>query len=179
MTARENTPDAKGVKVGKKPRGSSELEIHRQTTVGASDQPEQRGTKKKGKGHQVRWKAKSWKNTKGRFKRDIPDRSKTKEEKKEQDTYKGPNTGTSAQPGQGKTKRTRIPNSPGGRRTQEEQLTLTEREPADSRTSPTAKEKKGTRGRKAPQKDAGSQAPKDKPQPSEAPGPKRKDTPAA
>ena len=53
VSARANTPDAKGVKAGKKPRGSSKQDIHRQTTVGASDRPEQGGTKKKGRGHQV------------------------------------------------------------------------------------------------------------------------------
>ena len=85
MSARVNTPDAKEVKAGKKPRGPSKQDIHRQTTAGVSDQPEQGGTKKRGRGHQVTWKAKIWKNIKGCFKRDIPDRSKTREEKEEHD----------------------------------------------------------------------------------------------
>ena len=67
MSARTNTTDAKEVKAGKKPKGPSEQGIHRQTTAGASDQSEQGGTKKRGKGHQVTWKARIWKNTKGGF----------------------------------------------------------------------------------------------------------------
>ena len=66
-----------------------------------------------------------------------------------------------------------------GRRTQEEQSALPEKQPADSRTSTTSKDKKDTCGRKAPQKDAGSQASRYEPQLSEAPGPKRKDRPSA
>ena len=77
VSARANTPDAKEVKARKKPRGSSNQDIHGQITVRASDR---RG-------------------------------------RKEQDTYKRPNTGTPVQPGQGRTKKARIPNSPRGRRT--------------------------------------------------------------
>ena len=123
VSARANTPDANGIKAGKKPRGPSKQNIQRQTTVRVSDGPEQGGTKKKGRGHQGTWKAKIWKNIKGCFKRNIPDRSMTREERKVQDTEKKQNAGTSGKPGQGKTERTHFPNSPGGRRMQEEQST--------------------------------------------------------
>ena len=157
-------PRRQGVKAGKKPRGSSNQDIHWQNTVGEANRPEQGETKKKGRGHQVTGKAKIWKNVKGCFKRDIPDRSKTREEKKGQETYKRPNTRTSGKPGQGETKRTRFPDSPYFRRTQEEQSTLPKREPADSRTSPTPKDKKDTQIMEAPQEDAGSQTSRQEPQ---------------
>ena len=77
VSATANTPGAKGVRAGNKPRGPSRQDINRQTTVRASDQLEQGGTKKKGRDHQGTWKANIWKNIQGCFKRDIPERSKT------------------------------------------------------------------------------------------------------
>ena len=132
--------------------GSFKQGTHRQPTVGAPDQPEQGGNKKKDRGYQVTWRAKVWKNLKKCFKRDsqakdTPDRSKTREEREEQDSYRRPPTGTSVKPGQGRTERP-----------QEEQSALTEKEPAASRTSPVSKDKKDTCGEKASQKDAGSPA---------------------
>ena len=85
MSARVNTPDAKGFEAGKKPREPYKPNIYRQKTVGAPGQKEQGGTKKKGKCHQVTVKAKIWKSIKGCFKRDIPDGSKTKKERKGQE----------------------------------------------------------------------------------------------
>ena len=109
MSASANTPDAKEVKAGKKPRGSSKQGNHRQPTDGAPDQPEQGVNKKKDRGHQVTWRAKIGKDLKKCFKRDsqakdTPDRSKTREEREERDSYRMPTTGTSVKPGQGRTK---------------------------------------------------------------------------
>ena len=104
-----NPEELQGAKAGKKPRGSSKKGNHRQPTDGAPDQPEHGGNKKKGRGYQVTWRAKVWKNLKKCFKRDsqakdTPDRSKTREEREEQDSYRMPTTGTSVKPGQGRTK---------------------------------------------------------------------------
>ena len=62
---------------------------------------------------------------------------------------------------------------------QEEQTTSTERKSANSKTSPTIKEKEDNRGREAQQEDAESQTSRHEPQLQEAPGPKRKNTPPA
>ena len=107
-TARKGCYKTQGAKAGKKPRGSFKQGTHRQPTVGAPDQPEQGGNKKKGRGYQVTWRAKVWNNLKKCFKRDsqakdTPNRSKTKEEREEQDSYRRPTTGTFVKPGQGRT----------------------------------------------------------------------------
>ena len=179
MSARVNTPDAKGIEAGKKLREHYKPNIHRQTTVGAPGQQEQGGTKKKGKGHQVTGKAKILKNIKGCFKRDTPGGFKTRKERKGQDIDKRPNTGTTGKQRQEKTKRVQIPNFSWGTRAQEEQTTSTERKSAESKTSPTIKEKEDNRGREAQQEDAESQTSRHGPQHQEALGPRRKDTPPA
>ena len=53
VSARANTPGAKRAKAGKKLRESSKQDTHRQPTDGTLDQPEQGGTKKKGRGYQL------------------------------------------------------------------------------------------------------------------------------
>ena len=82
MSARVNTPDAKGIEAGEKLREPYKPNLNRQATVGAPSQQDQGGTKKKGKGNQVTGKAKIWKNTKESFKRDTLDGSKTRKERK-------------------------------------------------------------------------------------------------
>ena len=74
VSARVNTPDAKGIETGKKPREPYNPNIHRQTAVGAPGQQEQGGTKKRGRGHQSTRKARIGKNIKGCSKRDRPDK---------------------------------------------------------------------------------------------------------
>ena len=76
MSARANTTDAKEDKTGKKPRGPSKQGIHRQTIAKELDQPEQGGTKKRGRGHQSTRKARIGKNIEGCSKRDSPDKPK-------------------------------------------------------------------------------------------------------
>ena len=156
MSARVNTPDAEGIEAGKKPREPYKPNIHRETTAGAQGQQEQGGTKKKGKGYQITGKVKIWKNIKGHVKRDTPDRSKTRKERKGQ-----------------------IPNLSWERRMQDEQSTSTERKSTDSKTSPMIKEKEDNRRREAQQEDAESQTTRHNSQLQKATGPKRKTPPQA
>ena len=107
-TALKGCYKPRGPRPGKNQEDSFKQGTHRQPTVGATDQPEQGENKKKGRGYQVTWRAKVWKNLKKCFKRDsqakdTPNRSKTKEEREEQDSYRRPTTGTSVKPGQGRT----------------------------------------------------------------------------
>ena len=48
MSARASTPDAKGVRAGKKPRGPSTQDIHKQTTVKHQTGPSREEPKRKG-----------------------------------------------------------------------------------------------------------------------------------
>ena len=149
-TAQNGCHKTQGAKAGKKPRGSFKQDTYRLPTAGAPDQSEQGGSKKKGRGYQVTWKAKVWKNLKKCFKRDsqakdTPDRSKTREERKEQDSYRRPTTGTPVKPDQERTERA-----------EEEQTALPERKPAASRIIQASKDKKNIRRSEASRLDTGN-----------------------
>ena len=73
------------------------------------------------------------------------DRSKTKEEMKEQDSYRRPTTGAPFKPDQERTERA-----------EEEQTALPERKPAASRTIQAPKDKKNICGREASRLDTGN-----------------------
>ena len=73
------------------------------------------------------------------------DRSKTRGEMKEQDSYRRPNTGTPGKPDQERTERA-----------EEEQTALPERKPAASRTIQASKDKKNIRRSEASRLDTGN-----------------------
>ena len=67
---RNDCHNTMGAKTWRNPRGVSRQGNHRQPTVGASHQPKQGDSKTRGRGYQVAWKAKIWKNIRKCFKRD-------------------------------------------------------------------------------------------------------------